>query len=104
MAVLLTAVLAALAPAGASAFEKAVWGPMTFDGINQFPLYHSLGAKIYQTELNWNTVAVRKPLKPDLPTDRAYHWPKMLTQEITAAKRSPLSPLSSGELMPTHSP
>lgn len=87
MAALLTAVLAALAPAGASAFQKAVWGPLTFAGVNQFPLYHSLGAKIYETELNWNTVALHRPLHPSLPSDPAYVWPAMLTREIAAAKR-----------------
>ena len=87
IAAVLTALLAALAPAGASAFQKAVWGPLTFNGVNQFPLYHSLGAKIYETELNWNTVAVRKPKKPTSPLDPAYVWPAMLTKEIAAAKR-----------------
>lgn len=87
MAALLTAVLAALAPAGASAFQKAVWGPLTFRGVNQFPLYRQLGAKIYETELNWNTVAVRKPHKPTSPSDPAYVWPASLTKEIAAAKR-----------------
>jgi hypothetical protein len=87
LAAVLTALLAALAPAGASAFQKAVWGPLTFKGVNQFPLYRSLGAKIYETELNWNTVAVRKPKKPTSPSDPAYVWPAMLTKEIAAAKR-----------------
>jgi hypothetical protein len=92
-AALLTAVLAALAPAGASAFQKAVWGPLTFNGVNQFPLYRSLGAKIYETELNWNTVAVHKPLKPNSPSDPAYVWPAMLTKEIAAARRYGMSVL-----------
>lgn len=83
----LTAVLAALAPAGASAFQKAIWGPLTYAGVNQFPLYHSLGAKIYETELNWNTVAPHRPKRPTLPSDPAYVWPAMLSKEIAAAKR-----------------
>ena len=61
---MIMALSAALAPAGASALQKAVWGPLTYHGINQFPLYRSLGVKIYQTELNWNTVALHKPKKP----------------------------------------
>ena len=87
MATLLVAFSAALAPAGASAFMKAVWGPPTFDGVNQFPLYHSLGARIYETELDWNTVAPHKPKDPTSPKDPAYIWPATLTKEITQARR-----------------
>ncbi len=87
MAALLIAAVAALAPAGASAFMKAVWGPVTFNGVNQFPLYHSLGARIYETELDWNTVAPRKPTDPTSPKDRSYIWPAMLTEEINNARR-----------------
>jgi hypothetical protein len=86
-AAVLTAVLAALAPAGASAFEKAVWGPLTYRGVNQFPLYHSLGARIYEAELNWNTIAPHEPTRPTKADDPAYVWPAMLTKEINAAKR-----------------
>ena len=81
------AVLAALAPAGASAFQKAVWGPPSYRGINQFPLYRSLGVKIFETELDWNRVALRKPLHPASPRDRAYSWPASLTRTIAQAQR-----------------
>ena len=37
MAAVLTVVLAALAPAGASAFMKSVWGPLTYDGDQPIP-------------------------------------------------------------------
>lgn len=87
MAAVLTALLAALAPAGASAFQKAVWGPASYRGVNQFPLYHSLGVHIYQTELDWNTVARRKPKDPTSPGDPAYVWPAQLTTEIHEAQR-----------------
>lgn len=87
MAIVLTGALAALAPAGASAFQKAVWGPLTFRGVNQFPLYHTLGARIYETELDWSTVARREPERPTSPRDKAYVWPRTLTKEIAAAKR-----------------
>jgi hypothetical protein len=87
LAAVVTAGLAALAPAGASAFQKAVWGPLTYAGVNQFPLYRSLGAKIYETQLNWNTVAPHEPLDPTSPSDPAYVWPAMLSKEIAAAKR-----------------
>lgn len=87
MAIVLTAVMAALAPAGASAFQKAVWGPLTYRGVNQFPLYRSLGARIYEAALDWNTVARSRPRDPTSPTDPAYVWPATLSKEIAAATR-----------------
>jgi hypothetical protein len=87
MAAVLMAILAALAPAGASAFEKAVWGPLTYAGVNQFPLYRSLGARIYEAALDWSAVAPRAPLDPTSPTDPAYVWPATLSQEVAAARR-----------------
>ena len=84
---MLTALMAALAPAGASALQKAVWGPLTYRGVSQFPLYRSLGVKIYQTELDWNAVARHKPKRPTRAADPAYVWPAMLGKEIAAAKR-----------------
>ena len=60
--------LAALAPAGASAFMKAVWGPATYRGVNQFPLYKTLGARIYEVELDWNEVAPHEPTHPSEPS------------------------------------
>jgi hypothetical protein len=87
LAVVLAAGLAALAPAGASAFEKAVWGPASFRGVNQFPLYRTLGVKIYETSLDWSTIARRKPKHPSEPGDPAYRWPAAVTQEIALAKR-----------------
>jgi hypothetical protein len=83
----LIAGLAALAPAGASAFEKAVWGPASFHGVNQFPLYRTLGVKIYETELDWNSVAIRRPKHATSPRDAAYRWPASLAKEITLAQR-----------------
>ncbi|MDE3130259.1 MAG: hypothetical protein KGL16_03835 [Acidobacteriota bacterium] len=87
LAAVLVALVAALAPAGASAFEKAVWGPLTYAGVNQFPLYHRLGVRIYQTEVDWYAIAPHKPAHPALPSDPAYRWPAMLGKEIAAAKR-----------------
>ncbi len=84
---LVAAFVAALAPAGASAFQKAVWGPPTVDGINQFPLYRELGARIYETQLDWNEVALTKPADPTSPADPAYAWPVQIGQEIAEARR-----------------
>lgn len=85
--VALLGLVAALAPAGASAFQKAVWGPVTFRGVNQFPLYHSLGVKIYQASLDWNSVASQEPRDPTNPKDPAYVWPASVAEAIAQAKR-----------------
>ncbi len=89
LAVLLVAAagLAALAPAGASAFHKAIWGPISYRGVNQFPLYRSLGVTIYETSLDWDAVSLRRPKHPDDPKDPAYRWPALLKQEIAEAAR-----------------
>jgi hypothetical protein len=79
--------LAALAPAGASAFTKAVWGPATYRGINQFPLYKKLGAHIYEVELDWSQVAPQEPTHPSEPGDPVYIWPAALIDEITQAQK-----------------
>jgi hypothetical protein len=86
LAAVLTGFAAALAPAGASAFEKAVWGPVSFAGVNQFPLYKSLGARIYETSLDWSTIARRRPKHPSEPSDRAYAWPAAVSKEIEQAQ------------------
>jgi hypothetical protein len=83
----LTAGVAALAPAGASAFQKAVWGPPTYNGVNQFPLYRRLGASIYETELDWSAVAPAQPADPANPDDPAYVWPAAMKQAIAEAGR-----------------
>jgi hypothetical protein len=77
---------AVLAPGGAGAFQKAVWGPTTYRGVNQFPLYRKLGARIYETTIDWNTVAAREPDQPTDPTDPAYKWPAALSKAITEAQ------------------
>jgi hypothetical protein len=86
-AAVLLGVLAALAPAGASAFLKAVWGPGSFHGVNQFPLYRSLGVRVYETSLDWNAVALRRPKQPTNPRDPAYVWPAALSKAIMQARR-----------------
>ena len=43
--------------------------------------------KIYQTELDWNTVAAHKPKDPTSPKDPAYIWPATLKKQITEAQR-----------------
>jgi hypothetical protein len=81
------AVLACLLlPAGASAFQKAIWGPLTYNGVNQFPLYHQLGVTIDETDLAWDQVAPTRPHHPTNPNDPAYHWPAAISQLIAAGQ------------------
>jgi hypothetical protein len=67
-------------PAGAQAFEKAILGPESRDGVTAFPLYHDLGVKVLQTTLNWSEVAKTRPADPTNPNDPAYVWPTSLDQ------------------------
>jgi hypothetical protein len=83
---LLAALSMLLAPAGASAFSKAIWGSLTYNGVDQFPLYHQLGVKIYQTTLSWAQVAPRRPAHPTKPSDGAYIWPADITRAVAEAK------------------
>jgi hypothetical protein len=88
-----TALIAALAcitptlatPSSASAFSKAIWGPATRNGVNQFPLYRQLGVSIYQLQLDWSQVAPTQPAHPSNPGDPAYQWPASVGQAISEA-------------------
>ena len=60
---------------------------MTYRGVNQFPLYRALGARIYETSLDWSQVAATQPQHPSIPSDPAYTWPATVTQEINEAQR-----------------
>src|SRR3954447_13132669 len=82
--VLLIALVAALlavpaTPAAAAkrhfTTKKAIWGPVTFNGKSQFPIYHDLGAGIWHTAIAWTNVAQRRPAHPRDPSDPAYDWP-----------------------------
>jgi hypothetical protein len=78
--------LAAAFPNGAAGFSKAIWGPVSRNGVNQFPLYHNLGVSIYETQLNWSQAAPTEPRNPTNPRDPAYRWPAALQQAIAAAR------------------
>lgn len=78
-------VSAAIAPAAAGAFTKAIWGDVTHDGVNQFPLYHRLGVGIYQMQLDWDQVAPTRPADARDPNDPAYEWPAEVQQALAAA-------------------
>jgi hypothetical protein len=85
--VVVSILLLGLAPVGAQAFEKAIWGDVYRNGVNQFPLYHRLGVSVYETELNWSEVAPVRPRRATDPNDPAYRWPLSIQQAITQAHR-----------------
>ncbi|MEA2467545.1 MAG: hypothetical protein QOJ57_1671 [Thermoleophilaceae bacterium] len=78
-AVVLALVAGAVDPAASLARgpsqKKAIWGPVVRDGASQFPIYHRLGAGIYQMSLSWAQVAPTRPQAPTDPADPAYQWP-----------------------------
>ena len=82
-----TALILLPCPAGAGAFSKAIWGPVTRNGVDQFPLYTKLGVSIVQFDIHWNQVAPRRPDNPTNPSDPAYQWPATISQAIADAKR-----------------
>jgi hypothetical protein len=55
--------------------KKAIWGPVTRNGVSQAPIYRALGAKIFETNLPWASVAPNPPTDPTNPGDPAYQWP-----------------------------
>ncbi|MHB8656963.1 MAG: hypothetical protein ACYC91_03265 [Solirubrobacteraceae bacterium] len=78
---------AAISAAPAAAFSKAIWGPITYNGVDQFPLYHRLGVGIYETDLNWSQIALRRPRHPWNPRDPAYAWPASLNRVMAETRR-----------------
>jgi hypothetical protein len=67
--------------------KKAIWGPVTRNGVSQFPIYRDLGAGIYLTDLNWAAIAPSRPRSPKNPADRRYHWPAELDYAIREGRR-----------------
>jgi hypothetical protein len=67
--------------------KKAIWGPVTRNGVSQFPIYHDLGAGIYLTTLSWAATAPTRPRSPKNPADPAYRWPADLDYAISEARR-----------------
>jgi hypothetical protein len=91
---LLTALvlLIALPPAGASAkrhfsVKKAIWGPVVRHGQPQFPIYHDLGAGIWEYTLDWRQAAPARPADAQNPADPAYAWPAELDQAVSEAAK-----------------
>jgi hypothetical protein len=85
---LLCLALAAPADARAPSRKKAIWGPLTFRGESQFPIYRDLGAGIFEYGLRWSEVATRRPIAATDPADPAYAWPIDLDQAAREAAAS----------------
>lgn len=91
-AVALVAAIVALTAGPPAAFGaghgvKAMWGPLTVGGRSEFPVYHTLGVKIYEMGLNWSAVAPTRPRRPTDPADPAYRWPAATSYAIQQASR-----------------
>jgi hypothetical protein len=71
--------------AHAKPLRKAIWGPAQVDGRSQFPIYRQLGARIWQTQIDWNAVAPTRPTQPRNPSDPAYRWPAELEDGVRLA-------------------
>src|SRR4051812_15979153 len=89
MAAILSALTALLvaSTAQANSFQKAIWGPVTKDGVSQFPIYKQLGVGIYETGIEWDHAATERPANPSDPNDPAYRWPTAVDQAVAQAKR-----------------
>jgi hypothetical protein len=66
---------------------KAMWGPSTRNGASLFPTYRDLGVGIYEDDLHWDSIALRRPRNARNPKEPAYVWPAEVTHAIAEAKR-----------------
>jgi hypothetical protein len=64
-----------------------MWGPAVHDGISLFPTYRELGVKLYEDDLHWDSIALRRPRNARNPNDPAYAWPAEVTAAVAEAKR-----------------
>jgi hypothetical protein len=67
--------------------KKAIWGPVERGGKSQFPIYHDLGAGIWEYTLDWRQVAPTKPADPRNPADPAYQWLAELDRAVSEARK-----------------
>jgi hypothetical protein len=68
--------------------KKAIWGPVTRNGVPQAPIYRDLGAKIFETNLPWASVAPNPPADPTNPGDPAYQWPAEVDAAVAMAQQT----------------
>ena len=71
--------------------KKAIWGPVSFRGVSQFPIYRDLGAGIFEYGLRWNEVATRRPIAATDPVDPAYAWPAVIDRAVAQARSAGIS-------------
>jgi hypothetical protein len=64
-----------------------MWGPAIHNGASLFPTYRDLGVKIYEDDLRWDSIALRRPQHPTNPDATAYTWPAEVTTAVAEAKR-----------------
>jgi hypothetical protein len=64
-----------------------MWSPATHDGVSLFPTYENLGVKIYEDDLHWDSIALRRPRNSRNPNDPAYTWPVEVTRAVAEAGR-----------------
>jgi hypothetical protein len=89
LTLILTLLLLAPATAGAAtSTKKGIWGPVDFNNTEQFPIYKSLGAGIYQATLNWNEIALARPIEARDPEDATYEWPQEIDDALAAASET----------------
>jgi len=90
LALFVVAFVAAPSPAlGATpSLKKGIWGPVSVDGVSQFPIYRQLGVGIFEYQVRWRSVAPTRPQDPTDPADPAYQWPAELDQAISEARAS----------------
>lgn len=68
--------------------RKLIWGPVTLpNGHSAFPIYHRLGVKVLQIDLDWAHTARTRPADPTNPNDPAYRWPTELATAVAQARR-----------------
>jgi hypothetical protein len=88
LCLLAAAVLAMAAPADArQTLKKSSWGPAEVGGVSQFPIYKDLGVGIYQTAVNWATIAPTRPAHPTDPADPAYRWPSKIDYALRQGRK-----------------
>jgi polysaccharide biosynthesis protein PslG len=89
---LLACALLALLPAAQALAradrKKAIWGPVTRNGVPQAPIYRDLGAKIFEMGLPWAAAAPNPPADPGNPDDPAYRWPAEVDAAVAMAQQT----------------
>src|SRR3954469_11089636 len=84
---LLASLTTAVASGSPVSVKKAIWGPVSVDGVSQFPIYADLGVGIYETRIDWSLVAPSRPANPRDPADPAYQWPADLDSAIAEGQK-----------------